>query len=167
MTKRSSKYQPAQIERELQSVARSRAEQQRRLVSAETLEQTVAEYIEWEALILWVRAIVTANRSAPPMVLTYLQSRCPGFLEYESSRDEKDDPPHSRLWSGLFEWLEFHIFTRATAEGWFGAVSFYARRDERLKKVWSYWRQCQQQWGVECPVTYPGFEEWRRAAAAA
>src|SRR5262245_33382692 len=135
MTRQNRKYRPTKQERELAFIARSRAEEQRRLVNPETLEQTIAAYIEWEALILWVRAIVTANKSAPPIVIAHLQNTCPGFLEYAERKQERDDASHLLLWPHLYEWLELNAFAHAKADGWFDAVSFYARRDERLRRA--------------------------------
>ncbi len=39
------------------------------------------EYLRWEALALWVRAVVETEGSAPSWLVATIKKRCPGFIE--------------------------------------------------------------------------------------
>ncbi len=44
------------------------------------------------------------------------------------------------------------------------AVTFYAVRDFRHHRAWTYWQHCDEQWKLSRPASYPSFEEWKQTA---
>ena len=117
------------------------------------------EYLRWEALALWVRAVVATEGSAPSWLAATLKKRCPGFIENEALLNEP------RLLGFLFhEWIHNQIFGLVKQEGWLDALMFYGVRDIRGQSTWAYWEHCEREWHRNRPSSYPDFEEWLRLA---
>jgi hypothetical protein len=147
-------------ERELHQAAEERAQQQRAIVDDRTLRRAIDQYIEWEALVLWVRAIVTAERTIPETVAAEVKARCPGLVENLPNPESCPTPPDRLLWPDIMAWMEDVIFVGSKQAGWFDAVTYYARRDERLRRFWDRWYECKVAWSASRPSRYPTFPEW-------
>ncbi len=90
------------------------------------------EYLRWEALALWVRAVVATEGSAPSWLAATLKKHCPGFIENEALLNEP------RLLGFLFhEWIHNQIFGLVKQEGWLDALMFYGVRDIRAQSTWA------------------------------
>jgi hypothetical protein len=131
-------------------------------VSPEQLKQAVSDYLEWEALAYWVRAVVRAF-GMPRSVSELLHDRCPGFLEQLSSEGICLDDS-TTVWRRLIAWVDDRIFGFAKAEGWFEAITLFARSSLPAERTVSYWAACDRLWSRRRPAAYPAFDEWRRAA---
>src|SRR5437899_1401852 len=112
------------------------------LVPWRQLAEGAATFAEWHLIILWVRVITETTDQIPQIVRSELQSRCPGFLEYQS-REQNDGAP---VWKSLEEWVTAHRFARARAEGWFGALVYYAYKDLRTEQAWTTWERTKSDW---------------------
>jgi len=113
------------------------------------------EYPVWEALALWVRAIVETEGIAPPLVITTLEEHCPSFLEQRGGLKGS-----SSLGFSLQEWIHERVFSSARQEGWLDALVFYGVRSLRSRSVWAYWEGCEEEWDRKPPSSYPSFKEW-------
>jgi hypothetical protein len=133
-----------------------------RLVGPDRLQQAVATYMDWEAFVFWVRAIVEADRQIPSGVAERIRERCPGFLEETRPADGDID----RLWLQLLDWIEARSFGFAKSEGWFEAITFFARSHLRAERTVDYWAHCAREWSRRRPEKYPDFADWRQAADA-
>jgi hypothetical protein len=131
-------------------------------VSPEQLKQAVADYLEWEALAYWVRAVVRAY-GMPRRVAELLRERCPGFLEQLRAEGARLEDA-TTVWRRLIAWIDDHIFGFAKAEGWFEAITLFARSSLHAERTVSYWAACDLAWSRRRPADYPAFDEWRRAA---
>ena len=117
------------------------------------------EYLRWEALALWVRAVVETEGSAPSWLAATLKKRCPVFIKNEALLNEP-----WLLGFRFSEWIHNQIFGLAKQEGWLDALLFYGVRDLLSQNTWSYWEHCEQAWHRRRPSSYPDFEEWLRLA---
>lgn len=113
------------------------------------------DYFRWEALGLWVRAIVATEGSAPSWLSATLKQCCPGFILNEALLNES-----GLLAFRLHEWIHNQVFECARQEGWLDALMFYGVRDFRSQSNWAYSEHCEQEWHRRRPASYPEFEEW-------
>jgi len=153
------KWWPTKLERRVQGIARRRATKQLMRVPWDRFHKAYEEYLRWEALALWVRAVVETEGSAPSWLVATIKKRCPGFIENDVLLNEP------RLLGFRFsEWIHNQIFGLAKQEGWLDALLFYGVRDLRSQSTWAYWEHCEQEWHRKRPSSYPDFEEWSRLA---
>src|SRR6267142_2562960 len=107
------KWQPTKLDRRVQGIARRRATKQLMRVPWDRFQKAYVKYLRWEALALWVRAIVEAEGSVPLWLAATLKKRCPGFMENEALMNEP------RLLGFRFhERIHNQIFGLAKQEGW-------------------------------------------------
>jgi hypothetical protein len=133
-------------------------------VSPEQLKRAVSDYLDWEALAYWMRAVVGAY-GMPSSVAEFVSDRCPGFLEQlRADGDCLEDA--TTVWRRLIAWVDDRIFGFAKAEGWFEAITLFARSSLQAERTVSYWAACDRAWSRRRPANYPGFDEWRQAAEA-
>lgn len=153
-----SRWQPTKLERRVQGIAERRATKQLMRIPWNRFQKGYDEYPRWEALALWVRAIVDSNGAAPRLVVTTLREQCPSFL------DERRGSGPSSLGFSLQEWIHERVFGTARQEGWLDALVFYGVRSLRSQSTWAYWERCEEKWDRKPPSSYPGFKEWLRLA---
>lgn len=117
------------------------------------------QYPRWQALVLWVQAIVATRDRIPSWLIRDLRKRCPGFIEHEATSPE---PKLAAL--HLWEWVHNHEFGYAKGEGWLDALTFYGVRHPCSESAWAYWEHCENEWSKKQPKAFPTFGEWWRAA---
>src|SRR5207249_8225719 len=154
MHSRSKTQSVSSVEREVEDEARRQAEQQARKVPWPVLLESRKLYVDWEAFILWVRAITEAEHQAPEWLCRTVEARYPGLAIHQNEK----------LWKGLDRWKYQTIFAKPNQEGWMRAVSFYAVRDLAYARNWAYWQHSESLWSARRPPSYPSFEEWKTAS---
>ncbi|HZQ67215.1 MAG TPA: hypothetical protein VFA68_01750 [Terriglobales bacterium] len=133
-----------------------------KLIDPERLAQAVSTFIDWEALAYWARPALEASGSLPSEVAQELDSRCPGFLEFNAKERVVDGRlPHD--WHRLMLWVGERFLQDAKAEGWYDAILISAHNHPRAIRTMEYSDHCDDVW-TELPVPYPSFEAWRRDA---
>lgn len=134
-----------------------------KLVDPERLAQAVSRFIDWEAFAYWARPALEGSASLPGKVADELNSRCPGFVEFNVKQRVADKRlPHD--WDRLMLWIGEHFFQDAMAEGWYDAILISARIHPRAIRTMEYFEHCDDIWNSDLPVPYPSFETWRRDA---
>ncbi len=147
------------LERRVGHIASQRARRQLMKVPWDRFHKAYEEYIRWQAFVLWARAIVELEGSAPSWLEAILRERCPGFTE-EVARSNKPQ----LLSLELLPWVHNQVFGFAKEEGWLDALVFYGFRDTRSQGYWAYWERCEGEWKKRRPVAIPTFVQWRRSA---
>ncbi len=150
---------PLSLAKQAQAVAVSLASKQLMRVRWKRFRQAQDDYVQWEAFVLWIKAIVTAEGCAPLEVAGGIKKRCPGFLEEAAPLQSPE-----LLALRLHEWIHNRIFLEAKHEGWLDALQFYGVRDPRSESAWAHWEQCEQDWRTNRSAGYPEFETWWRTA---
>ena len=135
--------------------SKQRALQNALLVPWRELQESADAYVEWHALILWVRSIVEATGDVPDGVRSELRSRCPGFVD--GSHSGKRQP----TWRLLDEWIAMKHFADVRAGGWFDAMMYYAYKDVRIEQAWSLWERSRADWSRTQPAEWPTFDQWK------
>ena len=92
-----------------------------KLVSAERLGADVARYVDWDAFAYWCRPALERGSPLPDLVSSQLQSRCPGFLEF-NEKERRKDSLIQQDWHRLMLWIADNSFADAKREGWFDAI---------------------------------------------
>jgi hypothetical protein len=134
-------------------------------VSPERLKKAVSDYVDWEAFAYWVRAVVGGSRSMPRTVADLLEERCPGFLDHLSGEGVCLGDANT-VWRRLIAWVDDRVFGSAKTEGWFEAVTFFARNSLHAERTVAYWAACDREWSRRRPTVLPDLDEWRRSAEA-
>lgn len=124
-----------------------------------TFSADCAQMIMWRSFALWVRAIVTAERSVPDWLGKCIDQRCPGILD-----DRRKSPDYNLIWIEISDWVDGHQFDSARDGGWLDALHYYSGRDPRSELVWGHWTRVDSAWRQRRPKEYPSFEEWQQAA---
>jgi hypothetical protein len=149
----------SKTELKVQAIVKRRADGQLMRVPWPRFRKAYEEYPRWQALVLWVHAIVATHHGIPSWLVTDLQERCPGFIEHEALTPE---PKLVDL--GLLEWVHNQEFGYAKRQGWLDALTFYGVRHPRSECAWAYWERCESQWSKDQPNTLPRFDEWWQKA---
>jgi hypothetical protein len=151
----------SKLERRVGQIASRRARRQLMQVPWDRFHKAYEEYIRWQAFVLWARAIVELEGSAPSWLEAILRKRCPGFME-EASRLNKPE----LLGLQVLPWVHNQVFGFAKQEGWLDALVFYGFRDIRAQGYWAYWEHCESEWKTRRPAPIPTFVQWRRSASS-
>ncbi len=149
----------SKAELKVQAIARRRADNQLMRISWADFRKAYEEYPRWQALVLWVQAVMVTQNAIPTWVVTDLQKRCPGFIEHEATSCEM-----KLVALHLLEWVHNHEFGYAKRQGWLDALAFYGVRHPRSESAWAYWEHCEEEWHRKPTSSYPNFEEWLRLA---
>ncbi len=157
-------WQPSRDELRVQEIVRREAARQARHIPWRRLLETRTAFVDWELFSFWVRSIIESEGATPVWLTKTIEQRCPGFRAREKHHRDKLSEDESLLDLRLSDWIREYVFAGARREGWFEAITFYAFRDPRLNRAWTYWEQCRKFWKRNRPKRYPTFEEWTRAA---
>ncbi len=149
----------SKLERRVGHIASRQARRQLMQVPWDRFHKAYDEYIRWQAFVLWARAILELEGSAPSWLEPVLRKRCPGFTEEVASSNKPE-----LLGLELLPWVHNRVFGFAKEEGWLDALVFYGFRDTRSQGYWMYWEHCDSEWKKRRPASVPTFEQWRRSA---
>ena len=92
-----------------------------------------------------------------------LNSRCPGFVEF-NAQERVADGRLARDWHRLLFWIGEHFFVDAKTEGWYEAILISAHNHPRAIRTMEYSDHCCDIWNSDLPVPYPAFKTWRSDA---
>ena len=157
-------WHPSELERRVRQRARLIADREAARIPWPRLQEAREEYVEWEAFVLWVRAIEEAEGESPGWLAKVVEKRCQGFSELLTERKSEHVSELARLWRHFELWINECIFAEIWREGWMNAVGYYAARDIASVRNHAYWEYCEREWGCSKPDHYPSFHEWLKAA---
>jgi len=154
---------PTKLEKALEQVARLMADREAASVPWPQLQEVRENYVAWEALTLWVRAIEDVEGSLPRWLAEVVERCCPGFSEFVAKRQQQRSNS-SPFWHHLQRWINERIFHKSWQEGWMDAVGYYAARDLASLRNHAYWEYCEREWKLSKPAAYPSFRDWLKAS---
>jgi hypothetical protein len=146
---------------DLREQVKARAIKQARRVPWRSLANTVDEANRWEMFTLWLRAVVDAARSIPPVVEREIETRIPGFLarfELDLRDALKQDAPGHRLWNLVGSWTADNVFAEPRAQGWLDAVRYFSSMSLPYMKAWAHWERVNEEWRTNRPAEWPTYE---------
>lgn len=151
---------PTLSKSKLAQFVKQRAEQQAQRVDPSTLAQAVDANLEAQKFCWWARLCIHAYGRITPILKSYLDERCPGFVQ--SVRTEaSSDFDELAFWHALRKWIEDHVFERAVREGWRDALAYYTAADSRSNEASDHWLKTQQALDDDSLTEIPLYEIWR------
>jgi hypothetical protein len=108
-----------------------------------------------------MRLPIEAGPCLPIELARELNSRCPGFVEF-NNKERLADRRIPQDWHRLMLWIGDQFFQEAKREGWYDAILVSTRNHPRSIRTMEYCDHCEQVWESELPTPYPSFEAWRR-----
>src|SRR5260370_11590806 len=114
------------LERRVGHIASQRARRQLMQVPWDRFHKAYEEYIRWQAFVLWARAVVELEGSAPSWLEAILRKRCPGLAE-EAARSSKPE----LIGFELRSWGHNPDFGFLKEDAWLAALAFYGFPDNR------------------------------------
>lgn len=128
------------------------------------LGKAIDKYLDWEALVFWLRPLFSTNAKLPMHVMSELRRKFPGILAKHNSDMPRGDQENSKIWRRLTKWGNDH-FSREAKEA--DSLELLLQRVQshplhvRLVHYGKYWAG---EWSGSWARSYPSFREWRRAA---
>jgi len=152
------------LEKALEQAARLAADREATRIPWPRLQKAREEYVEWEAFVLWVRAIEDAEGESPRWLTKVVKRRCPGFLKVLTEKKSEHAGESGLLCRRVELWINERILSELWREGWMNAVGYYTARDLASLRNHAYWEYCDRQWNRSKPNSYPSFRDWLKAA---
>ena len=132
-------------------------------VSCAAVAKAVEKYLDFEALVYWLRPLFRgAKIQLPPHVVLELRQESPSLLEFVSRETSADYEDKSRSWQRLFNWGRGHVLSHAEKGGWLDCVLHQAGihpRHVRLVDYAALW--CKSRQGNSA-LPYPYLRQWQR-----
>jgi hypothetical protein len=133
-------------------------------ISYRALGKAVEKYLDWEALVLWLRPLLASDVNLPRRVISELERRCPGVLRVQNSSSPRTHIENGEIWRNFVQWGRVHRQLQAGNEGWLDLLLERARSHPLRVRVVSYgrhWAREQRRTGAR---SYPSFREWLQIA---
>lgn len=158
--------QSAVVKRRARETGREIAEKEAVRIPWPKLLKARQQYVQWQAYLLWVRAIEDAEGHFPEWLAEIVDRRARGFLRFAAEYEFDHARAKTRpcFWWFLQEWIGERIFANAWREGWMNAVGFYAVRDLACIRDHAFAEYCEREWKKAKPAVYPAFHQWRKAS---
>lgn len=127
--------------------------------------EAVERYIDWNAMLLWLRPLFRSSVMLPRHVVSELERRCPGVLGSQGSSPLQGSQEKSRIWRRLTAWGRDHCLSEPKqADG----LEFFLQRVEfhpRHVRLLAYGKHWAKEWPRNRTRHYPSFRQWELAAA--
>ena len=128
-------------------------------VSYAVLAKAVEKFIDFEALVYWLRPLYKGTMvQLPPHVVLELRQKSPRLLEFVHG--ETSDAS----WRRLFNWGKEEVLSHAKREGWLDNVFGQAGIHPRHVRLVDYARLWCMSRSENTASPHPPFGEWRRDA---
>lgn len=127
------------------------------------LARAVEEYLDWEALSLWLRPLLASDVKLPRHVISELKRRCPGILEAHGGGTPRPNVENSEIWRNLLKWGRNHCRLQARKQG---HLHLRQRAQShplhaRLLCYAKHWARHQSRASAQ---SYPSFRAWQQNA---
>jgi hypothetical protein len=126
--------------------------------------KTVETYIDWKALLLWLRPLFASTVKLPRHVLSELGRKCPGILECQNPGPRPGSQEKSRIWQLLIRWGKGHYLSEAEQAGWLDSLLQGVRFHPRYVRLVTYGGHWAKEWSGNPTRPYPSFRQWELAA---
>jgi hypothetical protein len=132
-------------------------------VSCAAVAKAVEKYLDFEALVYWLRPLFRgAKVQLPPHVALELRQESPSFLEFVSRETSGAYEDKSRSWRRLFNWGKGHVLSQAKKEGWLDSVLRQARIHPLHIRMVDYAAFCCKSGLGNTALPYPSLRQWQR-----
>jgi hypothetical protein len=126
------------------------------------LVKAVERYLNWEALLWWLRPL--SHAYLPPHVTSELKRKCPGIFKNQNSRRFQGAQKESKIWRQLLRKAQENCLSDAKQAGWLDAALKLARSHPLHVRLLLYGKRWAKAWPRNRTRAYPSFRQWRQAA---
>src|SRR5439155_16031191 len=91
-------WRPSELERRVGQAARLTAEKEAARIPWPRLHEARQKYVDWEAFVLWVRAIEETEEDFPEWLAGILEKRCRGFSKFVEKQKQEHFDGRSFFW---------------------------------------------------------------------
>lgn len=125
--------------------------------------KAVEVYIDWRALLLWLRPSIASDAKLPRHVASELERRCPGILARQNP-GRHSIPEKSKIWQRLIRRGNDHCFSEPRQAGWLDLLLQEVHFHPRYVRLVAYGKHWQKDRSRNPARPYPSFRQWRQAA---
>ena len=134
-------------------------------VSCAAVAKAVEKYIDFEALVYWLRPLFRgAKVQLPPHVALELRQESPSLLEFVSGETSATYEDKSRSWQRLFNWGKDHVLSHAKRHGWLDCVLRQVRIHPLHVRMVDYAAFCGKSGLGNSALSYPSLRHWQKEA---
>jgi hypothetical protein len=130
------------------------------------VNRAVESYVDWEALVLWLRPLFDTRLKLPPHVISELERRCPGICKFDGSGACESRQARSSIWRHVMKWGKDHCLAQAREEGWLGLLLDQVHSHPRHVRMHAYATHWTKEWSRSHALPYPSYSQWGQAAEA-
>lgn len=126
--------------------------------------KAVRVYIDWKALLFWLRPLFSSNLKLPPHVISELERSCPGILKWQNAAADAGSQEKSKMWRHVVKYGKDHCLLEAKEARWPDFLTDRARFHPRYVRIAAYGKRWAKEWSRDHSCPYPSFGEWQQAA---
>jgi hypothetical protein len=132
-------------------------------VSCAAVAKAVEKYIDFEALVYWLRPLFQAGKvQLSAHVGLELEQECPGLLEFANRESSAACENKSRSWRSLFAWGKDHLLLHAKRDGWLDCVLRQVLIHPLHVRIVDYAALCCKSGLGNNALPYPSLRRWQR-----
>ena len=134
-------------------------------VPCAAVTKAVEKYLDFEAVVYWLRPLFQAPTIQLPTHVTHeLSEECPGLRELVDKHISATYRGKSKSWRNLFSWGKDHVLSHAKKEGWLNFVLRQVSIHPRHVRMADYTRLWCISRADNPSSPHPSFGEWQRDA---
>ena len=134
-------------------------------VSCVAIAKAVEKYLDFEALVYWVRPLFKgAKVQLPPHVALELRQESPSLLELVRTETSGAYQDKSKSWQRLFNWGKGHVLSQAKKEGWLDSVLRQVHIHPLHVRMVDYAAFCCKSGLGNNALPYPSLRHWQKEA---
>jgi len=126
--------------------------------------KAVEAYIDWHALLLWLRPLFGSAVLLPRQVVSELKRRCPGVLGSQNPGTLQGSQRKSKIWQRFMAWGRDHCLLEPKQAGWLESFLQRVRFHPRHVRLLAYGKHWAKEWPRNRTRLYPSFRQWELAA---
>jgi hypothetical protein len=132
--------------------------------SSLAVNKAVEKYIDWEALVLWLRPLFDTRLKLPSHVISELERRCPDICKFDRSGTCESRQARSSIWHRVMKWGKDHCLAQAREEGWLDLFLEQVRSHPRHVRMGAYATHLTKECSQSRALPYLSFDQWEQAA---
>ena len=126
--------------------------------------RAVERYLDWEALMLWLRPWLGTELTLRRQMISDLERRYPGISKFEGSGVRESHLAKLSIRRRVVKWGEDHCLSQAKEEGWLDSLREQVRSHPWHVRMRAYAAHLSQEWSRNRALPYPSFGQWEQGA---
>lgn len=126
--------------------------------------KAVETYIDWRALLLWLRPLFASDAKLLGHVKFELERRCPDIFDCQNPSKRQSTEKKPKIRQHLIRWGKRHCLMEPKQAGWIDLLLQGVRFHPRYVRFMAYGKHWAKERSRNRARPYPSFREWRQAA---